>query len=136
MLSVANRMEKDWLKKKAKNYALQVVVIELLLFGGIRLLGTEIMQIPSLFGVLFTFVFYIADGWIWLWVASHHEDYLPSFFTGTSVVRFLAALVFIGGCFLIGDHSRLVTFLLVFFLYYLIMLIHHGIYFMKVSNRL
>ena len=129
-------MEKDWLKKQAKYYTVMVAVIEVLLFGGIRLLGTETMQTPSLVGALFTLIFYVADGWIWYWVASNHQDYLPSFFTGTSVVRFLSALVIIGCCYLVGDHSRLMTFMLVFFLYYMVMLIHHGIYFMRVSNRL
>lgn len=115
---------------------LQVAAVEFLIFGSIRVFGTETMQTPSLVGAVMTLCFYLTDGWVWYWMASRHKDYLPSFFTGTSVFRFLLALAFIGGCYLIGDHSRLITFILVFFLYYMIMLIHHGIYFMRVSNRL
>ena len=122
------------LKNKARNYTLQVLLLEFLLLGGIHLSGMVSWKF-SLVCAAYTLIFYIADAWVWYWVASKHRDYLTSFFTGTSGTRFLLALAVIGGFYLFAG-GEMKVFLVVFFLYYLVMLIHHSIFFLKVSNCL
>ena len=122
------------LKNKARSYTQQVLLLECLLLGGIHLSGMVSWQV-SLVCAAYTLIFYIADAWAWYWVASRHRDYLTSFFTGTSGTRFLLALAVIGGFYLFAGGDMKV-FLVVFFLYYLVMLIHHSIFFLRVSNCL
>ena len=83
-------MTQSELKKVARIYTMQVIVLTWLLFLPIRFWGPDHWQIPSAVGYIFTFLFYIADGWLWYWVVSRHKAYLTSFFTGTSGFRFLS----------------------------------------------
>ena len=123
------------LKKLTGRYTIQVVILTGLLFILINFLGTSNMHVPSTVGCFFTLVFYIADGWVWYWVASRHKDYMPSFFTGTSGLRFLLALAVFGIYYWTTKGADMTTFLLVFMVYYLVLLIHHSIFFSRVSKR-
>ena len=123
------------LKKLAGKYTIQVVILTGLLFILIKFLGTGNMQLPSTVGSFFTLAFYITDGWVWYWVASRHKNYMPSFFTGTSGFRFLLALAIFGIYYWATEGADMTTFLLVFMVYYLVLLIHHSIFFSRASKR-
>ncbi len=128
-------MNRSELKSQLRSYLLQVAVLSLLMGLAIRLWGGDSLQEPSVVGCAFAFLFYIADGWVWYWVASCHKDYLPSFFTGTSACRFLLMLVIVALWYVL-ERGPMLTFLMVFLAYYLVMLAHHSIFFSRVSNRL
>ena len=114
---------------------MQVILLTWLLFLPIRFWGADSWQIPSAVGYIFTFLFYITDGWLWYWVVTRHKDYLTSFFTGTSGFRFLLALAVLGIYYWATKGVDMVTFLLVFMVYYLIVLVHHSIFFSRMSKR-
>ena len=84
----------------------------------------------------FILVVDIASALIFRWVGTKHPDMLPTFFTGVSGFRFLAALVLMAVCYAIMDHTRLVSFIVVFAAFYLASLVHHTVFFSRVSNRL
>ena len=128
-------MTQSELKKVARMYTIQVILLTWLLFLPIRFWGPDHWQIPSAVGYIFTFLFYITDGWLWYWVVSRHKDYLTSFFTGTSGFRFLLALAVLGIYYWATKGVDMVTFLLVFMVYYLVVLIHHSIFFSRMSKR-
>jgi len=69
-------------------------------------------------------------------VASRHKDYLTSFFTGTSGLRFLLALAILGIYYMVAGNAGMTTFLLVFMVYYLVALIHHSVFFSRLSKRI
>lgn len=123
------------LKSIARGYSVQVFILTWLLYFPIRFWGTDSMQVPSAVGYVFSFIFYISNGWIWYWVASRHKDYLTSFFTGTSGLRFLLALAILGIYYLVAGKEEMMTFFLVFLGYYIITLLHHSIFFSRVSKR-
>jgi hypothetical protein len=116
-------------------YTMQVITLTWLLFLPIRFWGPDHWQIPSAVGYIFTLLFYIGDGWLWYWVVSRHKDYLTSFFTGTSGFRFLMALAVLGIYYWATKGADMITFLWVFMVYYMVLLIHHSIYFSRMSKR-
>lgn len=129
-------MNQKALKDLVVNYSFQVFCLTCLLFFSIKLWGADSWQMPSLVGFAFTLLFYVIDGWVWYWVASRHKDYLSSFFTGTSGLRFLLSLALLGIYYLVAGKAGMITFLLVFVAYYMVTLLHHAIFFSRVSKRL
>ena len=127
-------MSQKELMNKALHYCIQLCTVELLLYVGIRLLAPPAAQGPSVVGAVFTFCFYLVNVWVWYWVASRHKDYLTQFFTGTSGLRFLLTLAVLGIYYMAGQ-TEMSTFLLVFVVYYLVTMMHHSIFFSRVSKR-
>jgi hypothetical protein len=129
-------MNQKQMKDKTIFYASQVFFLSMLLWFAFRIWGDASVQVPSHVGCLFMLVFYISDGWVWYWVASRHKDYLTSFFTGTSGLRFLLALAILGIYYAVAGNAGMMTFLLVFMVYYLVALIHHSVFFSRLSKRI
>ena len=126
--------------KLSKRYARQSI----LLTTGLALLGllvanvyqTSGIIIPLVVSSLFVLVTEVASAFLWRWVAVKHSDMLPSFFTGVSGFRFLLALVVMFVWYLATNRQAIVTFFVVFLIFYFVSLIHHSIFFSRVSNRL
>ena len=129
-------MSQSKLMTTAIHYSLQLFIIECVLFAGFLLLAPPATQIPSVVGAGVTFCFYLLSGWVWYWVASHHRDFLTSFYTGASGFRFLLTLIVLAVYYLTTERSAMLTFIWVYAIYYLITLVHSSIFFSRVSNRL
>ena len=99
-------------------------------YGGYDLLVAQIV------GTLFVLVFEITSVLVWRWVALKHQNMLPSFFTAASGFRFLGALLVITVWYLAAGKENIMVFLVVFFVFYFVSLIHHAIFFSRMSNRL
>jgi hypothetical protein len=69
-------------------------------------------------------------------LAEHQPDMLPTFFTAVSGFRFLLALIVLGVWYFVADRASMLTFFVVFLVFYMASLIHHSIFFSRVSNRL
>ncbi len=98
--------------------------------GGYDLLAAQIV------GTLFFLVFEITTVLVWRWVALKHRNMLPSFFTGVSGFRFLGALLVMSVWYLVVGKENIMVFLIVFFVFYFVSLIHHSIFFSRMSKRL
>ena len=98
--------------------------------GGYDLLAAQIV------GTLFFLVFEITTVLVWRWVALKHRNMLPSFFTGVSGFRFLGALLVMSVWYLAAGKENIMVFLIVFFVFYFVSLIHHSIFFSRMSKRL
>ena len=98
--------------------------------GGYDLLAAQIV------GTLFFLVFEITTVLVWRWVAMKHRNMLPSFFTGVSGFRFLGALLVMSVWYLAAGKENIMVFLIVFFVFYFVSLIHHSIFFSRMSKRL
>ena len=128
-------MKNRELKDKTILYVSQVLSLSMLLWFAFRIWGDASVQTPSFVGCLFTMFFYVIDGCVWFWVALRHKDYLTQFFTATSGLRFLLTLAIFGTYYMVAGNAGMMTFLLVFIAYYLLLLIHHSIFFSRVSKR-
>lgn len=126
--------------KLSKRYARQSIQLT----TGLALLGLLVANvyqasgiiIPLVVSSLFVLVTEVASAFLWRWVAVKHSDMLPSFFTGVSGFRFLLALVVMFVWYLATNRQAIITFFVVFLIFYFVSLIHHSIFFSRVSNRL
>ena len=124
--------------RKCINYIAQTVIM----VGLLNMLGLLAMRqwgIDLVFALsasmMFVLIVDIATILIWRWVVLNHKDMLPSFFTGVSGFRFLGALLMLLVGYLTIGQSGMQHFIVVFFVYYLVSIIHHSIFFSRVSNR-
>jgi len=124
--------------RKCINYIAQTVIM----VGLLNMLGLLAMRqwgLDLVFALsasmMFVLIVDIATILIWRWVVLNHKDMLPSFFTGVSGFRFLGALLVLLIGYLTIGQSGMQHFIVVFFVYYLVSIIHHSIFFSRVSNR-
>ena len=128
------------INQQTKKYIVQCIILVFVL----NLLGHLVMRfwafdivVPMAVIMIFVLVVEIASVLIWRWVALKHRDMLPSFFTGVSGFRFLLALaVMFVVWYVVEDAKTMKTFFIVFLIYYMTSMIHHSIFFSRMSNRL
>ncbi len=78
----------------------------------------------------------VASAYVFRWLATKHADMLPTFITGVSGFRFFTALIVMAVWFVMSDRTSMGQFIVVFGIFYLSSLIHHSIFFSRISNRL
>lgn len=124
--------------KQCWNYITQTIFLVVLLniLGNIamRQWGLELTGAMAV-SMVFVLVVDIAAILVWRWVVKKHKEMLPSFFTGVSGFRFFGALLMMTVWYLAIGRESIMTFIAVFFVYYIASVIHHSIFFSKVSNR-
>jgi len=99
-----------------------------------RLIDNTGLLIPAVISVSFSLIFDVVDALLWRKVAMKDASYLPTFYTGVSGFRMLAALVVMFIYYLVAGRAAMLEFFLVFISFYLVLLVHHTIFFMRVSN--
>lgn len=125
--------------KLSKRYARQ----ELLLTAALFLITLLVMRVwyldellvPVIVSAAFTLVISTALAVIWRKVATKSPDSLPTFFTAASAFRMLLALAVMFVYYLVNGRDAMLVFFLVFMAFYLVSLIHHSVFFARVSNR-
>ena len=125
--------------KLSKRYARQ----ELLLTAALFLITLWVMRVwylderlvPVIVSAAFTLVVSTALAVIWRKVATKSPDSLPTFFTAASAFRMLLALAVMFVYYLVNGRDAMLVFFLVFMAFYLVSLIHHSVFFARVSNR-
>ena len=132
-------MTKQDINKLNIMYMVQGVVLTIIVTIGTLLVerfitGADLL-IPAMFGCGFSLAIVIAEGIIWRMVAIKHPDSLTTFFTALSGFRMLLALATMFVYYLIAGREAMLPFFLVFMAFYVLILIHHSIFFAKVSNR-
>ena len=125
--------------KLCKRYLRQ----ELLLAVALFLIGLMIMRVwyldemlwPLVVSTAFCLVVSNVIGLLWRRIAKNSPDNLPTFFTATSGFRMLLALAVMFVYYLVVGRDAMLTFVLVFMVFYFASLIHHSAFFARVSNR-
>lgn len=128
----------DNIDKLSKNYMKQGLCLTVAL-ALLTLLVMRVWFLDLLAAVIvsaaFTLVVCGAIGLIWRRVAKHSPDSLPTFFTAVSGFRLLLALAVMFVYYLVDSQNSMLRFFLVFMAFYFASLIHHSIFFARVSNR-
>ena len=127
------------IQEESRNYILQSIVLCCILiicgFVAMKIWSLDLWT-PIIVSLCFILVVDIASALVFRWVATKHSDMLPTFITGVSGFRFLAALVVMAVWYVLSDRTSMIQFIMVFLVYYMASLIHHSIFFSRVSNRL
>ena len=127
------------IQEKSRNYIVQSIVLCCILticgFVAMKMRSLDLWT-PIIVSLCFILVVDIASALVFRWVATKHSDMLPTFITGVSGFRFLAALVVMAVWYVLSDRTSMMQFIMVFLVYYMASLIHHSIFFSRVSSRL
>lgn len=131
-------MTKKEIKKLSILYMLQGIVLIIIATLG-TLLVNQFTRVPDLLLVLIYSCLYSVSivlivGFFWRMVASDPES-LTSLLTNISGFRMLMAFVTMLSFYLLEDSKSLMPCFFVFMAFYILLLIHHTIFFAKVSNR-
>ena len=127
----------DKIRKMSLNYMRQGLYFSTALF----LLTLLVMQVwfldlltPAIVSVAFSLLVCFTIGLVWRYVAKNSPDSLPTFFTAVSGFRLLLALAVMFVYYLLNKETML-SFFLVFMVFYVALLAHHTIFFARVSNK-
>ena len=127
----------DKIRKMSLNYIRQGLYISAALF----MLTLLVMQVwfldllaPAIVSVAFTLVVCFTIGLVWRYIAKNSPDNLPTFFTAVSGFRLLLALVVMFVYYLLNKETML-SFFIVFMVFYVASLAHHSFFFARVSNK-
>ena len=127
------------IQEQSRNYIVQSIVLCCILticgFVAMKVWSLDLWT-PIIVSLCFILVVDIASALVFRWVATKHSDLLPTFITGVSGFRFLAALVVMAVWYVLSDRTSMMQFIMVFLVYYMTSLIHHSIFFSRVSSRL
>ena len=127
------------INNESRRYIIQSVVLFCLLtiLGGLAmsLWSLDLLRALVVSGC-FILAIDLTSGLIFRWVATRHADMLSSFFTGVSGFRFLGALAVMAIWYTTSERSSMMLSIVVFLIYYMASLIHHSIFFSRISNRL
>lgn len=127
------------IQEESRNYIVQSIVLCCILticgFVAMKMWSLDLWT-PIIVSLCFILVVDIASVLVFRWVATKHSDMLPTFITGVSGFRFLAALVVMAVWYVLSDRTSMMQFIMVFLVYYMASLIHHSIFFSRVSSRL
>lgn len=131
-------MTKKEINKLSILYMIQGIVLIIIATLG-TLLVNQFTRVPDLFLVLIYSCLYSVSivlivGFFWRMVASDPES-LTSLLTNISGFRMLMAFVTMLCFYLLEDSKTLMPCFFVFMAFYILLLIHHTIFFAKVSNR-
>ena len=132
-------MTKQDISKLSILYLVQGIVLTIIATIGTllveRFTSVGDLRVSVMFSCGFSLAIVLAEGNIWRMVATKHPDSLTTFFTALSGFRMLLALATMFGYYLIAGREAMLPFFLVFMAFYVLLLIHHSIFFAKVSNR-
>ena len=127
----------DKIRKMSLNYIRQGLYISAALF----MLTLLVMQVwfldllaPAIVSVAFTLVVCFTIGLVWRYIAKNSPDNLPTFFTAVSGFRLLLALAVMFVYYLLNKKTML-SFFIVFMVFYVASLAHHSFFFARVSNK-
>ena len=127
------------IQEESRNYIVQSIVLCCILticgFVAMKMWSLDLWT-SIIVSLCFILVVDIASALVFRWVATKHSDMLPTFITGVSGFRFLAALVVMAVWYVLSDRTSMMQFIMVFLVYYMASLIHHSIFFSRVSSRL
>ena len=114
--------------------ALAVVVLALTVAIVSELSNVVGLSQPLVVSAVFALVVELADIIIWSRVAEGEGKMLPTFFSAVSGFRMLLALATLVGCYIVVGRDAMMEYCLVFMVFYLWVIIHHSVFFSRVSN--
>lgn len=87
------------------------------------------LQTPLIVSVLYALIFEKVEIVVWRRIAQKSTDSLPTFFMAVSGFRFLLAMLVMLVYYLVNGRETMLTFVLVFAVCYVVMLVHHVCFF-------
>lgn len=86
---------------------------------------------PLMVSAVYALLFEVVESMVWTKVATDSTENLPNFFMAVSGVRMLTALAVMFAYYLIAGRGAMLSFFLVFAVFYVTILVHHVMFFRK-----
>jgi len=114
-----------------------------LLITGLMLIAFIVMNVwlldriltPLIISVIFSVLVENIDILIWKRVARRSPESLPTFFMGVSGFRMLLGVIVIFIYYLVAEQETMLSFFLVFVIFYVTLLIHHTLFFVRINKN-
>lgn len=133
-----NDMLKEEIKGISRRYILQslcllaVVTLIPVLLSLLTNVGN--LTVPTIVALSFAVVVESVDALVWGKVRQAGDDGLPTFYTAVSGFRMLLALATLVVCYFVVGRDAMMEYCLVFMGYYFTIMIHHSVFFARISN--
>lgn len=126
----------DYIDKRYWKYLRQGVSLCAALFFLLLLMASQYpsLVLPLAVSAVYALVVEVADAVAWRKVAAGSPDSMPTFFMAVSGLRFMVALVVMFVYFLLAGKTGkadMGTFILIFALFYVAVLLHHTLFFAR-----
>lgn len=133
-----NDMLKEEIKGISRRYILQslclLAVVTLILALLSLLTNVGNLTVPTIVALSFAVVVESVDALVWGKVRQAGDDGLPTFYTAVSGFRMLLALATLVVCYFVVGRDAMMEYCLVFMGYYFTIMIHHSVFFARISN--
>ena len=115
----------------------------ILLITGLMLIAFIVMNVwlldriltPLIVSVIFSVLVENIDILIWKRVAMRSPESLPTFFMGVSGFRMLLGVIVMFIYYLVAEQETMLSFFLVFVIFYVTLLIHHTLFFVRINKN-
>ena len=114
-----------------------IAAMSLLFLLYINLWGDkELMTVSVCISAVFQLVACITYAFVWKWVRSTSPNSLPTFYMAASAFRMFAAIVTVMVfCFMNASQSSILSFVVIFLIYYFVVLIYDTWYFVRIEKK-
>jgi hypothetical protein len=133
-----NDMLKEEIKGISRRYILQSLCLlaVVTLIPALLSLLTNVgnLTVPTIVALSFAVVVESVDALVWGKVRQAGYDGLPTFYTAVSGFRMLLALATLVVCYFVVGRDAMMEYCLVFMGYYFTIMIHHSVFFARISN--
>ncbi len=132
-------LKKKDITKECRHFITGSLIAVLLLTATVMtvswLARIEGLVAPLIVGVAFALLVESADILVWRKVAQKGSvDALATFLSAVSSFRMLLALLTLIGCYIAAGRSAIMLYLLVFAVFYFWIIVHHSIFFSRISK--
>ena len=133
-------MEKKQIDIKCKEYhkyCIWITVLLALIVIGAMALGmlSQRLATPLAVCVVYTLIMNFSYGKVWKHISTHSSSVLGKFYMASSAIRlFAAAAVVLIFCITVKDKELIRSFVLLFFLFYVVMLVFDSVFFSRIEK--
>ena len=130
-------MIKDVVNTYLRQSICLIAALSLLFLLYVNLWGDkELMTVPIFISAVFQLVACIIYAFVWKWVWSTSPNSLPTLYMATSAFRMFAAVVTVMiFCFVDASQTSILSFVVIFLIYYFVVLIYDTWYFVKIEKE-
>ena len=113
---------------------LLIVALTVVTLCADNMLFHQMVMVPVVVSVAYSVIFEAADVLVWRHIVRNSPGSLTTFFTAVSGFRMLLALATMLIYYLVAREADMTVFIVVFLIYYFVILGHHAIFFVRLTN--
>ena len=122
------------LKEEIKGISRRYILQSLCLLAVVTLIPALLSLLTNVGNLTVPTIVALSFAVVWGKVRQAGDDGLPTFYTAVSGFRMLLALATLVVCYFVVGRDAMMEYCLVFMGYYFVIMIHHSVFFARISN--